>query len=66
MGEELLPERITFRLTSKEDASKKKDVHFLLRAMKQISNNRMFGDPHSSKEFYRHSYTTAHNEIYTS
>lgn len=66
VGEELLPERITFRLTSKEDASKNKDVHFLLGAMKQISINRMFRDPHSCKEFYRHSYTTAHNEIHTS
>lgn len=37
--EELVPEsgtfitRVSFRLTSKEDASKNKDVHFLLRAM---------------------------------
>lgn len=52
---ELLPERISFRLTSKEDASKNKDMHFLLRAKKQISINRMFGDSHSYKEFYRHS-----------
>lgn len=54
--EELLPERIHFRLTSKEDASKNKDVHFLLRAMKQISINRMFGEPRSCKEFYRQLY----------
>lgn len=39
--EELLPERISFRLTSKEDASKNKDIHFLLRVMKQISINRI-------------------------
>lgn len=64
--EELLPERISFRLLSKEDASKNKDMHFLLRAMKQIGINRMFGDSHSCKEFYRHSYSTAHNEMYTS
>lgn len=64
--EELLPERISFRLTSKEDASKNKDTHFLFRVMKQISINRMFGDSHSCKEFYRHSYTSAHNEMYTS
>lgn len=64
--EEILPERISFRLISKEDASKNKDMHFLLRAMKQVSVNRIFGDSHSCKEFYRHSCTTAHNEMYTS
>lgn len=48
--EELLPERISFRLTNKEDARKNKDMHFLLRAMKLISINRMFGDSHSCEE----------------
>lgn len=66
MEEELLPERINFKLTSKEDESKNKDMDFLLRAMKQINIKRMFGDSHSCKKFYRHSFTSAHNEIYTS
>lgn len=64
--EELLPERISFRLTNKEDASKNKDTHFLFRVMKQISIKRIFGDFHSCKESYRHSCTSAHNEMYTS